>query len=690
MSSTRRPHRTRPAARALSVVTVVLLSALLALAPAALASGGSAWPTSLGVAGTSHQPAAAGPTNPGLAWIMGAEDLDGFEVDGATAGTAGDLADLVLSSTGDLLATARRTVLDDDGEPVREGAVLSLAPDTGALRWARTDLDDVCSPAVAADGSIWVLQDLNVPDTRQDGDHPDATRALVALDPQDGSLLADRRYTGEDVALRPAARPCGESGLQLGADGSVLLLDDTSFNPTVRAVDPDGQARWELVLPRSCSPARWLITDPVHAAGGDRAYLLTSARDDDEDCPHPGRSVVALDLATGEVVDELEVPGERFASRTASLVLPGGDLVLATDGPRGSDPAHLLRLSPSGGLSVVWQQDIDDSLRVQDPACAQILCGRVRGMATDGQQLVVQEGNRLAALNLDGTLRWRDATGMTGPIVLDAEGRAYVGRSSGTGGPRVAVISPDGQELATVLGIDGLGTPRALGPIDLEGTLYGRDAGGQWFALVDDAAPLAACLGVAVPEAGFTDVNRGNTHARNIDCVVFYDLAQGTSATTFAPSQPVSRQQMATFIARLIDASDRALPAAGPQFTDVDGVHADNINRLAAAGVVLGTTPGRFDPQLPVRRDQMASFLVRAFEYIVEREVAPAEVAFRDIAGTTHELNIRKVAQLGFTQGLTPTTYDPFSPVRRDQMASFLARALETLVVDEGRIEPRG
>jgi hypothetical protein len=191
------------------------------------------------------------------------------------------------------------------------------------------------------------------------------------------------------------------------------------------------------------------------------------------------------------------------------------------------------------------------------------------------------------------------------------------------------------------------------------------------------------------PDAGFTDVVENSTHDANIDCVVFYELAQGTGETTYEPSRSVSREQMASFIARLIDASDRDLPAAGSTFTDVAGVHADNVERLAAAGIVQGREPGIYDPTSPVRRDQMASFLVRAFEFLVEREVAPAEVAFTDIGGNVHEVNIRKVAGLEFTQGLTATSYAPNNPVRRDQMASFLARTLDTLVSDEGRIPAR-
>jgi len=662
--------------------------ALLLVAGPAAANGGSDWPSSGGVGMRNHQPAATGPaTDPGLEWRRESDDLDGWSVDGSTRGTGGDSGDLILSSNGDLIATTSREIVEG-GEEVREGAVMALDAATGALQWATAGLDDSCRPAVADSGEIWAVQVLD-DDTRQAGDDPGASQAIVALDPDTGEIVPGKRYTaGDGVPLNnPGGTGCGAYGLQIAADGAVLTIDRTGFDPTVRAINPDGTSRWAEVFDRGCGIQPWFWAPEA----GDLVYVASRVRN--ESCPYPQNTMLALDLATGAVVDTLALPGPgtSFGSRLAQAVHPDGDLFVSVPRPAGSgiDEASLFRLDTEP-LAIDWQLEIDTALSATDPECAALVCAELRDLAVAGDRLVAREGNRVVSIDAtDGSLQWRDTTGATGPLVVDGAGNAYTGRLSGTTGPRFAVLSPSGAEIAELDSSGGLTGIEALGPIDTDGTMFGRDSTPGWFAVTSDAGPLAQCVGAVAPDAGFDDVVPNSTHDANIDCVVFYELAQGTGEATYEPSRSVSREQMASFIARLIDASDVDLPAAGSAFTDVAGVHADNVERLAAAGIVQGREPGIYDPKSPVRRDQMASFLVRAFEFVVDRQVDPADVAFTDIGGNTHEDNIRKVAGLEFTQGLTPTSYAPDNPVRRDQMASFLARTLETLVLDEGRIPAR-
>ena len=59
-------------------------------------------------------------------------------------------------------------------------------------------------------------------------------------------------------------------------------------------------------------------------------------------------------------------------------------------------------------------------------------------------------------------------------------------------------------------------------------------------------------------------------------------------------------------------------------------------------------------PHDPVRRDQMASFLARGFEL-----PAATEDFFPDDEGNTHEDNINRVAAAGITQGFEDGTFGP-------------------------------
>lgn len=199
-----------------------------------------------------------------------------------------------------------------------------------------------------------------------------------------------------------------------------------------------------------------------------------------------------------------------------------------------------------------------------------------------------------------------------------------------------------------------------------------------------DIAP--ACPPGVVGEDGFTDVPATNPFETAVDCVRHWQVANGWTTTTYAPADPVTREQMAAFIARLIQYTGGTLPAAPPNaFTDDDGSNfAADIDQLAAAEVVRGTSTTTFSPRQLVTRAQMAAFLVRAYDYRADQAglapLAPGGDYFPDDDGSTHRDDIDTAAAAGFAAGGTDGTYRPGDPVRRDHMAAFLSRVLAATV----------
>ena len=124
----------------------------------------------------------------------------------------------------------------------------------------------------------------------------------------------------------------------------------------------------------------------------------------------------------------------------------------------------------------------------------------------------------------------------------------------------------------------------------------------------------------------------------------------------------------------LTSAAAAELPPGGT-FADDDGsTHEGNIEAIAAEGITLGCNPPgnyRYCPADGVRRDQMAAFLARAFDL-----PRASDDFFTDDEGNTHEDSINRVAAAQISLGLGDGTYDPSSIVTREQMASFLARAM--------------
>ncbi len=197
-----------------------------------------------------------------------------------------------------------------------------------------------------------------------------------------------------------------------------------------------------------------------------------------------------------------------------------------------------------------------------------------------------------------------------------------------------------------------------------------------------------ACPPGRVPPDPFVDVT-GGVHAPTIACMAWWGVATGTGGGRYEPLAAVRRDQMATFIARYLYASGAALPASPPDaFPDDDGsVHEGAINALTALGVIGGRSDGTYGPSAPVTRGQMASFLARAVPIAIRTPLPDTADYFADDSGDVHERDINTVTEAGIAGGLADGRYGARDAVRRDQMASFLARSLGASV-DAGVTAP--
>jgi hypothetical protein len=166
----------------------------------------------------------------------------------------------------------------------------------------------------------------------------------------------------------------------------------------------------------------------------------------------------------------------------------------------------------------------------------------------------------------------------------------------------------------------------------------------------------------------FSDV-AGDVHAEAIDLVAQFGIVTGYPDGTYRPGQVITRGQMASFLARALDLEGYGGP---PLFTDIAGdVHEPAIGAVAQAGIALGLTDGTFRPRQPVTREQMATFLTRALDLRTDVPAAP----FPDATGT-HASGIAAIYHAGITQGLPDGTFGASRPVTRGQMATFLVNGL--------------
>src|SRR3954451_7882818 len=94
--------------------------------------------------------------------------------------------------------------------------------------------------------------------------------------------------------------------------------------------------------------------------------------------------------------------------------------------------------------------------------------------------------------------------------------------------------------------------------------------------------------------------------------------ALGVPSPCYGPAQPVTRAQMASFINRAIGFLTGTPLSSSTDFFDDDNgnVHEDNINGLASVGIVQGQVGGNYNPNGFVPRDQMGSFIMRMLAYL--------------------------------------------------------------------------
>ena len=169
-------------------------------------------------------------------------------------------------------------------------------------------------------------------------------------------------------------------------------------------------------------------------------------------------------------------------------------------------------------------------------------------------------------------------------------------------------------------------------------------------------------------DAPFSDIC-GNTFEEHIVWAFENGVTGGCGGGRFCPNTTVTRNQMASFLARAL-----ALPTATEDyFDDDDGqTHEGDINKVAAAGITGGCGDRRYCPTEPVSREQMASFISRALGY-----VATEADYFTDDESSPHEPDINRFAEAGVTTGCGGGLYCPNGTVTRAQMTAFLHRALD-------------
>ncbi len=174
----------------------------------------------------------------------------------------------------------------------------------------------------------------------------------------------------------------------------------------------------------------------------------------------------------------------------------------------------------------------------------------------------------------------------------------------------------------------------------------------------------------------FFDVPGGSLFHDPVVGIARAGVTSGCGGGNYCPNVPVTRAEMAVFVLRGEHGASYHPPSAtGTIFADVPAAapFADWIERFAFEGISGGCGGGKFCPDAPVTRDQMAAFLLRG-KHGTAFAPPDAEGLFADVSGPFAKW-IEELAREGVTLGCGGGNFCPSLTVTRGQMAAFLIRA---------------
>ena len=194
----------------------------------------------------------------------------------------------------------------------------------------------------------------------------------------------------------------------------------------------------------------------------------------------------------------------------------------------------------------------------------------------------------------------------------------------------------------------------------------------QYAIVIDDHSHAATDVSEI-----FTDVPANHWAQAAIQYVYDNGLMTGVSDTAFAPEATTTRAMIVSMLARM----ENVTSAADAGFTDVaaDDWYATAVNWAAANGIVNGISDDTFAPNDPITREQLAAMLMNYAQYKGLDVSARADLSHysdaENISSWANDVLSWAVAE-GLLTGVTDDTIAPQVHATRAQVAAILQRFL--------------
>lgn len=174
----------------------------------------------------------------------------------------------------------------------------------------------------------------------------------------------------------------------------------------------------------------------------------------------------------------------------------------------------------------------------------------------------------------------------------------------------------------------------------------------------------------------FTDVPANHWAKAAIQYAYDNGLMTGVSDTAFAPEATTTRAMIVSMLARM----ENVTSAADAGFADVAASdwYATAVNWAAANGIVSGISDDTFAPNDPITREQLAAMLMNVAQWKGQDISARADLSdYTDAPSTWASEAVQWAVAEGLLAGVTDDQLQPQGQATRAQVAAIMQRFLE-------------
>lgn len=169
-----------------------------------------------------------------------------------------------------------------------------------------------------------------------------------------------------------------------------------------------------------------------------------------------------------------------------------------------------------------------------------------------------------------------------------------------------------------------------------------------------------------------------------IDTWSTYAIVKGQSEGVFAPSSPVTRAELATFLSRLFTYELSEMPRT---YTDLaaDAWYTDAITRVTSQGIMY--TPGTaFKPSQHATREEVAYAMAKAYGLESDATKKIEYTDSKEISGWAADA-VQALAQQGYIKGNPDGSFKPQSPITRAEVVTMIDNLTANYIHQAGTYE---